>query len=93
LQSPDRSLSFFTHDNVLYPAPKLEAAAQSVNADQGHWHSAFQKAMNHPLRGMSHVQDIHRNREFACTIPAQPKTGIVSAIKPIGCKSFLTRSG
>jgi hypothetical protein len=26
--------------------PKLEAAAQSAKADQGHWHSAFQKAKN-----------------------------------------------
>jgi hypothetical protein len=81
------------HDNVLYPAPKLEAAAQSVNADQGRWHSAFQKAMNHPFRVVSHVQNIYRNREFACTITTQPKNGILSSIKPIGYESCITCSG
>jgi hypothetical protein len=84
---------WLTHDNVLYRAPKLEAAAQSVKADQGHWHSAFQKAKNRPLRVVSRVQDIHRNGEFSCTVPTQRKTCILSTIKTIGYKSSITREG
>jgi hypothetical protein len=70
---PILSGSLFTHDNAFYQSPKLEAAAQSVKADRGHWHSAFQKAMNRPSRIVSRIQDIHRNREFPCTNPTQPK--------------------
>lgn len=28
--------------------------------------------------------------QFSCTVPTQPKTGILSAIKTIGYKSFIT---
>jgi hypothetical protein len=30
---------------------------------------------------------------FACTVPTQPKIGTLSAIKTIGYRSFITRSG
>ena len=51
------------------------------------------KPMNRPSRIVPCVQDMHRNREFACTIPTQPILGKLSTMKPIRCGNHITRSG
>jgi hypothetical protein len=42
---------------------------------------------------VSRVQEMHRNRENACTVPTQPKTGYLSLDKSAISKNQLTRSG
>jgi hypothetical protein len=42
---------------------------------------------------VSRIQEMHRNREIACTIPTQPKTGYLSIDKSVVSKNQLTRSG
>jgi hypothetical protein len=42
---------------------------------------------------VSRVQEMHRNREIACTIPTQPKTGYLSLDKSGISKNQLTRPG
>jgi hypothetical protein len=42
---------------------------------------------------VSRVQEMHRNREIACTVPAQPKTAYLSLEKSVISKNPLTRSG
>ncbi len=68
----DCSGSFLNYGMRNSPSGNGGAVGQS---EQRHWHSAIQKAKNHSLSGVSRVQDIHRNREFHCTIHTQPKIG------------------
>jgi hypothetical protein len=42
---------------------------------------------------VSCVQEMHRNREKAYTVPTQPKTGHLSLDKSAISKNQLTRSG
>jgi hypothetical protein len=70
--------ALFTHDNVLYHASEFEMASRLVETDQGRWHRAVQEA--EIIRSkLSRVQDIHRNREFTCTNPTQPKMAYLSS--------------
>jgi hypothetical protein len=42
---------------------------------------------------MSRAQEMHRNREIACTVPTQPKTAHLPFDKSVISKNQLTRSG
>jgi hypothetical protein len=66
---------------------------QLVKADKGDGRSAFQKDYGSSLQAAFRVQEIHRNREIAYTVPTQPKTGHLSHEKSAVSKNQLTRSG
>ena len=52
-----------------------------VEADKGHWHSAFQKAMNSPSRIVSLVPDIHRGARIYLHNSYTAKNRIIISIK------------